>query len=149
MNKSQWLDAFKELKEAGQDHFTLTGSCLLVESIPKEELKSKGGIIIADTKSYKETLQDGRPIWVRVLMTGAGYYDDETGEDIPGWVSPGDIILVGQASCQWFSEFGNLEGYDTQTIGITREEEIKLQFKGEEGYKKAFGILNRRGKSED
>lgn len=144
MEQSKYLDRFKALGQEGKAHYNLIGSALLVEKIPEEEMR-KGGLIIAKPDSYKDTLADSRPIWVRILVTGSGYYSEDAEgnpQDVPLDTKPGDIALVGRVSVQWFSVFGELEDYDPQTIGITLEEEIKLRFNGEEGFTEAFKILN-------
>lgn len=138
-----YLPAFKKLKKEGKDLYQLVGSALLVEKYEEPEVKSKGGIIMADGGTARENLGDAKTTWVRVLAVGEGYYDHETGKDIPIDVKPGDICLVGRISCQWFSRFGAVDGYSiTQPIGITREEEIRLRLKGPKSYDKVFALLN-------
>ena len=64
MKSSKHIKQFKALAQDAADAFDLIGSALIVEKIPEEEMK-KGNIILHVPDSYKETLGDSRPIWVR------------------------------------------------------------------------------------
>lgn len=130
--------------EAGEA-YELYGDCLLVEKLKPAEQKI-GSIIIATVDTHRNTLAQDRPHFVKVLAVGKGFYNDETGQDVPLNVSIGDIILVGPLSVKYFSLFGDMEAYEPDSIGITRESEIQLRFKGEEGYKQVFATLNKYAK---
>lgn len=140
---ASFQSAFAALQESAADSFDLIGDALLVEELPKEELKSKGGIILAPQGKVSQVdgIEANRPTFVRVLAVGNGYVDSE-GETVPVEANPGDIILVGRLSVNWFSTFGPLVSSAQCQLGITRECEIKLRFKGEAGYQKAYGILS-------
>jgi len=143
MQQSRYLRAFQNLKETGNDTFQLIGDCLLVERIAEAEVKTKSGLVIATPSDHiRNSYNENKPLFARVILVGEGFYDSETGQDTPLDVGVGDIILVGQLSVQWFSTFGELDGYEHNTIGITRESEIKMRFKGEEGKQRAFQILS-------
>lgn len=145
MEASRYLESFRKLACKGTEFHELIGDCILVEKIKEEEIVKKGSLYIPTSTSFsmKEGFNDNKPCWVRVLAVGQGYYDDE-GKDIPLNVCVGDIILVGKLSVKWFSVFGELDKYEAETIGLTRESEIQLRFKGEDGYKKVFETLNGR-----
>lgn len=139
---STYLKAFKELAESGAMNYELMGDNLIVEKI-KEEERKVGGLFIASVSSHRNTLETDKPHFVRVLAVGKGFYNDETKEPIDLDVKPGDIILVGPVSVKYFSYFGGLNNYEPDSIGITKDAEILLKFKGEEGYNETFNILNR------
>jgi co-chaperonin GroES (HSP10) len=150
MKPSRYLEKFQKLASVS-DAFNLVGDFLIVERIPDEELKTKSGLFIPVVGSNKQlgTLSADRPHWVRVLAVGPGYYTQETNEDgtiveasVPLDVQAGDIILVSQVSVRWFSVFGELENYEADSIGFTKESEIQLRFHGDEGYNRVFGALN-------
>lgn len=141
MNKT--LQAFKALSETGTKNYTLYGDVLIVEEVTAELPKTKSGLVMATGREKQiDGLELNKPVFVRVLAVGAGYYDEETGEDVPPEVQVGDIVLVGPMSVKWFSYFGNLISTATSRLGLTRESEIQMRFKGQEGYDKAFEILN-------
>lgn len=135
-----YLEAFKNLPT---DSFELIGDCLLVEEIRPEEQKTLGGIVLPTSKEIKQIdgVEANRPTWVRVLLVGAGYYDPKDESIVPLDVAPGDIILVGRLSVKWLSTFGPLVSSGENQIGITRESEIQLRFKGQAGQDAVFASL--------
>lgn len=143
---SRYSERFESLKKEGHSSFVLVGNTLLVEKIKAPERKVGSLFVPTDVKQRGSFDQD-IAVFVRVLAVGEGYYDDVTKEDLPLDVQVGDIILVGQLSVKYFSFFGELQNYEPDTIGITRESEIQLRFRGEEGYKEAFRILNGQGEA--
>lgn len=143
MESSKYLARFQAMAEKEKASFQLIGDHLLVERIGVKEKKTAGGIILSleDNKNQRNSLAADLPTFVRVIMVGEGYYNDETKEPIALNVKPGDICLVGSLSTKWFSDL-DIGDYKPHEIGLTREEEIKFLFRGEEGYKRAFGVLN-------
>lgn len=151
MKPSRYLEKFLNLASSAREHYQLVGDFLLVEKLPEDELRTKSGLYIPVSKNQLNTFSTDRPHWVRVLACGEGYYsqeeDPETGtiveKTVPLDVNPGDIVLVSQVSVKYFSVFGDLDGYEADSIGLTKQSEIQLRFKGEEGYRVAFGSLNK------
>lgn len=142
MNESKYLKAFQRLEEAKLP-FNIPGDGLMVEQIKDEEVKTKSGLVISSASGYKvsDQIAANLPKFVYVLAKGRGYYDDETGEDVPLSVDPGAIILVGQASVRWFGSLP-IDGYEPFSIGITLESEAQIKFKGIEEFRRVFSILN-------
>lgn len=142
--KSRYVNAFGKLAEQAPSSYQLIGDCILVERIKEPEKKTASGIIYGIDTGNRQlgTIAADRPHWVRVLAVGEGYYDDTTKESVPLNVNPGDIVLVSGISVKYFSTFGELNGCKPDEIGITRESEIQLRFKGSEGYAEAFRCLN-------
>jgi co-chaperonin GroES (HSP10) len=145
MTSSNYLDQFKAMASESADAYELYGDCLLVEKLKEPERKI-GSIILATASGRVDSFAQDRPHFVKVLAIGKGFYNEETGQDVPLSVAPGDIILVGPMSVKYFSMFGSLEAYEPDSIGITRESEIQLRFKGEEGYGQVFATLNKYAK---
>src|SRR5690606_14582510 len=68
LEESKYLKRFQALNKVptweGREEadyvppMTLKGDMILVERLPKIEMKTKSGIIIADAKTYKETAHD-------------------------------------------------------------------------------------------
>jgi co-chaperonin GroES (HSP10) len=143
MEKSKYLDRFQLMAKEAKEAFQLIGDYILVEKIPVKEKKTAGGIILSleDNGRQKNSLAQDLPTLVRVILVGEGYYDDETKSPIELNVKPGDIGLVGALSTKWFSDL-EISDYKPYEIGLTREEEIKFLFRGQEGYERAFGLLN-------
>jgi len=146
---SKYLPAFEAAKAEVDESGILTGDLLMVEKIDQPEIKSTGGIILSASVDHRQTNSIGAnmPHFVRVLAVGKGFYNEETGEDVPVEVKPGDIILVGEQSVKWMAHWPLLN-YTPFQIGLTREAEIQIKFKGEEGFNKLFDALNRTLKAE-
>lgn len=144
-----YVKQFKALASNASEFYELIGDCILVEkTVEDSDVREKtlaGGqklYLADDRKHVVGSMKENRPIWVRVLAVGKGFYNDETKEDVPLNVNVGDIVLVSQMSTKWFSEFGEMQDYKPEWVGLTRESEIQLRFKGESGYNKAFEVLN-------
>lgn len=140
--ESRYLEAFKTLKKEAKEAYQLMGDALIVEEMEEaNEVKTKSGIVIQGSSRNADGFEQNKPTFVRVLDIGAGYFDEE-GKDIPLEVQPGDIILVGALSVKWLSTFGSVVSLGKgERIGITREAEIQLRFKGQHGYDEVFRIL--------
>ncbi len=148
MKPSKYLEAFKNVDMSSLTH-QLIGSTLLVERVPHEEKKTAGGIIMPTdvTSRQVNTMAADLPTFVHVVSVGRGYYNEETGADVPLNVEAGDIILIGALSIKWFSLL-EIDGYEPYSIGLAREEDIQLRFKGLKGYQAYFSALNGRLKEQ-
>lgn len=160
MEKSRYLGKFAALDKEAPHSYELIGDYLLVEKIKDEEFAKK--VVTDDGRTVSLTIsqsarqrqvdsfESGRPMWLRVLAVGKGYFkevtDDESGkiveETVPLSTMPGDLVLVSSISVKFFSVFGELEGYEADTIGLTQEGSVQLRFRGEAGYQAAFSVLN-------
>ena len=137
MIKSKYLEAFQKLQAEHPESFELIGDCILVEGLPEEEAKTASGLIISSTSRQADGFLQNRPAFYQVLLVGRGYYskDEETGEEttVPLNVQAGDIVLMGSQSVRRFSQFGPIIAGET-VLGLAREEEISMRFKGGAGY---------------
>jgi len=126
---------------------TLIGDVLLVSRIKLPEPKSEGGLVLASSSitGHKQItgFDSNKPIFLKVLATGKGYYDEESGKDVPLDVEAGNIIEVGANSVVFFSSFGNIvDNMDSGTgVGITREAEIRIRFPNQETFEKFLGYF--------
>lgn len=141
MIPSKYLNAIQTAVKENPD-YKLYGSCLWVERIPEEEIKTASGIYLAatSTKSQIGTISADKPHFVTILAVGEGHYDED-GKDVPLSVSPGDIVLIGTNSVKWFS-YLEIENYEPYSIGLTLESEIQIKFKGREAYERFFKSVN-------
>lgn len=136
MQESRYLERFKRLAESGA--IVLVGDTLLVEKLGVIESKTKSGIIIPTNKisTYKTTVADEVIEFGVVLMVGPG--DVEDGEHLPTTTKPGDIIAL-PMNVQWYSQFGEMEGYEIGTIGRMRDAQVMMSFPD---YEAAMEALN-------
>lgn len=119
----------------------LTGDLMLVEAIPKEEVKTSSGIIIASNERQVNSVKANLPHFVRVLAVGPGFYD-ESGAAVPLDTLPGAIIMIGDNSVKWWSHLP-VTGYKPYDMGITSESEIQIKFKDDEAFRRVFGAINK------
>lgn len=145
---SRYISAFQGLDSEVKDDFELIADGILVEFIPDPEIKTKSGITLlskeASNDNWRNSTSADKPVFVRVLKVGKGYYNEETHETIPLNCSPGDIILVGRQSTKWFSHFAGITDYAQNTIGLTRESEIHARFVGGDlTYQRVSDVLNK------
>lgn len=146
MKVSKYLNRFSNLNEAvtaNPGNIQLIGDCLLVEKINLEERKTTSGIILNATKvtSHKDMTTEDAPQFVHILMVGEGYYDDETEQSVPLNAKAGDIAMIARLGVRWFSDL-EIADYQPYEIGLSRESEIKMLFRGPEAYAKVIEILN-------
>lgn len=139
-----YVDRFKELKDAENDEWYLRGDLLIVEKLPDMEKKTAGGIITSvGEQGMREGFLHKQTNFVRVLYVGAGTIDPETDKHYPVLAEPGDVIMVDQSQVRFFSDFGDMADVKSEQIGITTEGAIRIRFKGDAAYSRAFGILNK------
>lgn len=148
---SKYLRAFGRLKEQCAQDYVLLGDTLLVEEIPNaavtKDIQTHDGkkvslILESGGNKKLDGLEMNKPVFVRVLAKGEGYFDAETGTDVTLDVEPGDVVLVGRMSVNWFSVFGTLVSTSEAQLGLTRESEIKMRFKSQAAYDRCFAALS-------
>jgi len=141
------LEVFKEVAKEHKAGFVLYGDTLLVEELPKEEIKSKSGLIIDGGENQRNSIASQQPIFVRVLMVGAGHYEEtEDGgrKDVPLDVEPGDILVIGVNSLTELSTFGGVLLVNTEArFGMTQASHALMQWRGKEKYDAFFKALGK------
>lgn len=143
MIESKFSNKFAKLAAEGSDLFELRGSSIIVELLPEPEMKTAGGIIIAQDKNqlHGSVLQHKATVGL-VLAVGAGFYDPETGKDIPLEVEVGDVLLLPTFSITLLSNFPGLEGITGNSLGLVKDESILFRYKGQEAFEVASRLLN-------
>jgi len=166
--QSKYLKRFQQLTEELGESSQLQGNYLLIEKIPKGEQVSKGGIVMPSDEVSSRQISGRAPerslLFVRVVHVGVGYYetipeDPYRGESalsakegavyvtpkevlIPLDTQPGDIVAVPFVTVKWFSQFGSMEDYEQDSIGLTTENDIQWNVGDEAAYNAVFGVLN-------
>jgi co-chaperonin GroES (HSP10) len=133
---SKYLDNMQNgLKAAGTDNVVLVGSTLLVEVV-KREARTASGLIMVANQGAKELTE------AVVIATGAGFFDDETGEDKPLDTKVGDIVYVEPVNVRLLHAFP-VAGYVPHEIGIIDESQILMRFRGADAvnaFRKGAGL---------
>lgn len=137
-----YLKAFQKVDTKLPDLFILPGDCLFVEEVKPEEQKTAGGILIPTSGKILniDGIEATRPMFVRVLKVGAGYYDKD-GYHVSLDSQPGDILLVGKLSVKWLSCFGPIVSAGDNPIGMVRESDHQGHFPGIGSQEKYFDAL--------
>ncbi len=137
---SKYFKQFENLNREYPGMMTLKGDNVLVERLPRIEMKTKSGLIIGTATTYKNTVADTLTDFGLVLMVGPGQLFED-GSTCPCDAKPGDIVLLPQ-STYWYGAFGHIAEYDAYSIGRLRDGQIPMWFTD---YKKVFEVLNDRG----
>lgn len=124
--KSKYLINFLNLKD-NKDLFRLNGGRVVVEVLPKPELKTQGGLIMSAPSGYTKgsTFESQQGTLCTVLLVGSGYYDtDGKGIDID--LVPGNIILVNDFGIKTLSVFPGLNDYTANSLAIIDESVVQM-----------------------
>lgn len=128
--ESKYLSQFEKVKS-----FRLRGNRVLIEPLPKEEIKTAGGLFVASSLSdHRSTTEQNRAVLAYVLAVGAGYYDDETKEDVGLDVAPGNIVLVSAFGMRAYSSFPGLVGYTQDSVALIRDSDVNAVWANSEAY---------------
>lgn len=102
--QSKYFSTFNALQERLPNFYKLFGSRILVEVLPEEELKTAGGLIVAKSPTnFRSDTQENKFTAVVILAVGKGYYNEETGEDVPLEVKPGQVVEVVRSGLRPYS----------------------------------------------
>lgn len=138
MNKPEFLEAFKRTEGT----FSIYGSKILVERLDQGEVKTQGGIILAENNFNRAEMKMQRPHIAVVLAVGKGYYNADTNTYEPLEVKPGNIIMLNALGVQYYLTVPGLNSYSSNKIGLTTETDIQLIFEDLEAFEKYEQALN-------
>ncbi len=137
--ESKYLHRFSKVT---QEIFPLRGSRILVELLPKEELKTAGGLVIASSLNDHRTSTDvNKALLGVVLAVGNGYVDDE-GNESAVEVKPGYVVMLSQFGVRPYSHFPGVAEYTSESIALTRESEIHCAWPSMDAYQEYRKALN-------
>lgn len=91
------------------------------------------------------SMKEDKPLLVRVLLAGRGYYDAEKGTTTPLDEQPGDILEVPKMSVSWRSELCGVVASDGAKLGIVKVSEILARYPGEEAYRRVVAATAKGG----
>lgn len=147
--QTSFLPVFETLASQNQGAMTIIGDTLIVEELnagpATKEISTADGrkvsLVLESEMTNRQlgSIQDDRPMYVRVLAAGAGY--DDNGADVPCDAQVGDILLIGKLSVKWLSTFGPLLREGSRQIGLARDSDALIRFRGQEGFDKVNSIL--------
>lgn len=117
---SKYLKTFQQVTPAD---LPLYGGRILIELIEPPEVKTKGGIYMA--QGHKDNLQ--APTLGVVLALGSGYEED--GKDVPIDLAIGEVVLVPDHAIRGYSSFPGLIDYTGGGIALARESDVIVSWK--------------------
>jgi len=123
--------------------FKLRGPTLLVEVLPKEEIKTSGGIYIGKTATQRATAEDFRRGLGIVLLQGEGYTDGSCMD-----ITKGMIVQL-PYNPMYLSEFPGLVDYTQNTLALINEGDVLFAYKSYADYVTAKELLAWRGEAEN
>lgn len=127
---------FSELKERGL--LKVPGSTLIVEILQKEELKSRGGIILDAPKNHvRGGVEENRLDVGVVIFAGEGYFNEETKELEPTDVKVGAVVVLPKFSMSIVSVFPGITAPTQDRLGMVKENQILAYYENESDYLKA------------
>jgi co-chaperonin GroES (HSP10) len=135
---SKYFKRFQRLLQESPGSMELKGDQILVERLPKPELKTAGGLYIpGGVTTHRNTIESDTTEFGLVLMVGPGQFLDD-GTTLACDSKPGDVILL-PGTTYWYGAFGHIIDYDPYSIGRIRDSMVPMWF-GD--YVKAFEVLN-------
>lgn len=144
MSQESFEKEFSTLRELGSSTFVLRGSTMIVEILEEEELKTKGGIIIAAPEGHIKgnSVAQNKLQVARVLMLGEGYWDEKEEEFVPLDVSVGAIVILPQFATQFISMFPGIQRPTGNKLAMVKYDQILGLYKSPEAYELAKLKLN-------
>ena len=142
MYTSKYLEQFKRL-ENNKELYRLNGGRVLIEVLPKPELKTAGGILMAAPANFAKgaTFETQAGTVGIVLLTGEGYVDnDGTSYEID--LKPGNIVMVNDFGIKTLSSFPGLEQYTAQSLAVIDETTVQMTWPSIEAFTEYSRVLN-------
>ncbi len=136
------------LREMGEKTFVLRGSTLIVEIQEPEEVKTKGGLIVASHADHKKggSVEAHRVEVGKVLLAGQGYYTEAFLETPASYepleCQPGAIVLLPQFSTQPISHFPGIQRPTGNKLAMIKMDQVLAYYPSQEAYERAKKKLN-------
>lgn len=124
LNMTKYLEQFKKLEGS---KYKLAGGRMLVEILPKKEMKTTGGLIMAAPVQHKGTADTQRAVVGVVVMVGEGYVNDDQ-QDVPMETKVGNVVVLNEFGLKYYSEFPGVSSYTENKLALTAESEIQMKF---------------------
>lgn len=121
---TKYLEQFKKLEGS---KYKLAGGRMLVEVLPKKEMKTSGGLIMAAPTQHKGTADTQRAVVGVVVMVGEGYVNDDQ-QDVPMETKVGNVVVLNEFGLKYYSDFPGVTSYTENKLALTAESEIQMKF---------------------
>lgn len=142
MSQESFEKEFAILRE--HQGFVVRGSTIIVEILPDEEIKTKGGIIMTGKADHVKgnSFEQHKLLTGKVLMTGPGYWNEEMLAYDPLEVETGAVIILPQFATQYLSMFPGISRPTGNKIGMIKQDQVIAFYKSQAAYEEAKAKLN-------
>jgi len=126
--ETKYLERFKRLDDR-RELFKLNGGRVLIEVMPKQEVKTAGGIVLSAPTNYAKgaTFESQTGTLGVVLLTGEGYVD-ASGATYDIGLKPGNVVLINELGMRTLSVFPGLSEYSAGSIAIVDETVVQMSW---------------------
>lgn len=132
----------RKFEKLSAEQLPLRGGRVLIEILPKEEIKTSGGLIIATLdENHRTFTNQKRGDLAVVLAVGSGYVDND-GNPINIDLAVGNVVMIRHESLQYFSQFPGLVESPGDSLAMTTEGDIIASWPSMEAYNKYRETLN-------
>jgi len=138
---TRYLERFQTLANEQPKNYTVHGTRVLIELLPKKELVSKGGIVLQSVSTHLSTLAENQHVLGIVLAGGEGY-KLENGTVIAPSVAPGNVVEVSKLGLRYRSSHPLLAECVPETLAYIDESDILSSFETIEDYERAYQLVN-------
>lgn len=137
--ETKYLNRFEKLTSSD---LPMRGNRLLLELLPKQEVKTKGGLVIATslTDHRSTTVENAADVAV-VLAVGEGYYGDD-GAAVPMDIQVGNVVLISRYGMRTYSSFPGISDYVADTIALARDSDTHVKWDSIEAFEAYVAKLN-------
>lgn len=139
--KFNYLKKFENVRDR-QDLFRLNGGRVIVEILDEGEIKTAGGLIVAQVNSARSNVVQNKCVVAQVVMVGQGYYDPETNKDIPLDVQVGEVVAVNELGLRYYSKFPAVDQYAQDSLAMITDDDIQMKFPNIEAYAEFRKLVN-------
>lgn len=142
MITSKYLSKFLNLQDKGE-FYRLNGGRVLIEILPKPELKTQGGLIMSAPSGFAKgaTFETQSGTMGIVLLTGEGYIDSD-GASYAIDLKPGNIVMVNDFGIKSLSIFPGLNDYTANSLAIIDETTVQMTWPTIEAFEEYSKLLN-------
>lgn len=148
MKESRYLSKFRALHEAGAKGALHTDRLLIevIEDCDDEDAglrKTTGGIYMAESNHARSDFMMLKSVMGIVLEVGKGYFDPDTGKDIPLTTPVGAVVWVPANSIGYCTTVPGIdEAIPTKLLALVNESEIRKSWASLDDYLADKAVLN-------
>lgn len=125
---SKYLKIFQDNAAAFHEVSKLRGHVALIERLPKEEIKTAGGLYLGggDGQVNSAFAMAGE---LGIVLLTSNKEPDSEGNTIDSDLEVGNVVLIPDAATTWYSSFPLVPAYTQGAIGMVFNHQLRLVFK--------------------